>query len=95
MHKDIKPRAKLMKDQQTPKDFKENPPTMTLKGYYQSLPLRNAPRYNFLTEVAKRCKVTEQTVRNWVLYGVKPQQQVHIEILSEMTGIKKENLWKD
>lgn len=84
-----------MKETQTPKDFKENPQRMTLKGYYQSLPLRNAPRYNFLTEVAKRCKVTEQTVRNWVLYGVKPQQHVHIEILSELTGIQEGDLWED
>nr|DAO97238.1 MAG TPA: MerR family regulatory protein [Caudoviricetes sp.] len=84
-----------MKDTRMSKDFNENPPTMTLKGYYQSLPLRNAPRYDFLMEVARRCKVTEQTVRNWVLYGVKPQQRVHIEILSELTGIQEEDLWRD
>lgn len=84
-----------MNDSQTSKDFKENPQRMTLKGYYKSLPLRNAPRYDFVTEVAKRCKVTEQTVRNWVLYGVKPQQRIHIKVLSELTGIQEEDLWKD
>ena len=84
-----------MKDVQISKDFKENPSTMTLKGYYQSLPLRKAPRGDFIMEAARRCKVTEQTVRNWILYGVKPQQHAHIEILSSLTGIQEENLWKD
>lgn len=67
---------------------------ITLRGYYQQLPLRNAPRYDFISEIARRCKVTEQTVRNWVLYGVKPQQHVHIEILCEVTGINEEDLWE-
>ena len=84
-----------MNESQTSKGFKENPQKMTLKGYYQKLPLRNAPRYNFIAEVAKRCKVTEQTVRNWILYGVKPQQDAHIKVLSELTGIQEKDLWKD
>lgn len=84
-----------MNNIQNTNDFVEKSQKMTLKGYYENLPLRIAPRYKFISECAKKCRVTEQTVRNWVKYGVKPQQLVHIEILSEMTGIKMEDLWKD
>lgn len=95
MHKDIKLSAKIMKNNQSSNTFEKNSQKITLKGYYQKLPLRSAPRYDFITEIARRCKVTEQTVRNWVLYGVKPQQHMHIEILCEVTGINEEDLWKD
>lgn len=84
-----------MKENQTSKTLEGKTEKMTLKGYYQSLPLRDAPRYNFVVEIARRCKVTEQTVRNWILYGMKPQQHIHIEVLCELTGLKEENLWKD
>lgn len=76
-------------------EFGEKSAKMTLKGYYQTLPCRTAPRYEFISEVVKRCHVREQTVRNWILYGIKPQQKKHIEILSELTGIKEEDLWTD
>lgn len=75
------------------KENENNPPKMTLKGYYQKLPLRNAPRHEFIIDIMKRCHVTEQTVRNWILYGIKPQQRIHIDILCEITGIKEEDLW--
>ena len=77
----------------TPKDFVDNSQKLTLKGYYQGLPLRMAPRHEFIAEVTKRCRVTEQTVRNWILYGMKPQQQIHRDILCKLTGIKEEDLW--
>lgn len=79
----------------TTKSFEGESPKMTLKGYYQNLPLHVAPRYDFIRAVVDRCHVREQTVRNWILYGVKPQQRCHIETLSELTGIKEEDLWRD
>lgn len=84
-----------MENIQTSNTFDEKPQKITLKGYYQLLPVRSAPRYDFITEVARRCKVREQTVRNWILYGMKPQQHIHVEILSELTGINEEDLWRD
>lgn len=84
-----------MENIQTSNTFEEKSQKMTLKGYYQGLPMRSAPRYDFIAEVARRCKVTEQTVRNWVLYGMKPQQHIHVEVLCELTGISEEDLWKD
>ena len=84
-----------MKNNQSSNTFEEKSQKITLRGYYQRLPLRSAPRYDFISEIARRCKVTEQTVRNWILYGVKPQQHIHIEILCEITGINEEDLWKD
>lgn len=95
LHKDIKHSAKIMENIQTSNTFEEKSQKITLKGYYKGLPMRSAPRYDFITEVARRCKVTEQTVRNWVLYGMKPQQHAHIEVLSKLTGISEEDLWKD
>lgn len=84
-----------MENIQTPNTFEEKSQKMTLKGYYLSLPLRSAPRLDFLNEIVRRCNVRVQTVRNWVLYGMKPQQHIHRKILSEVTGIKEEDLWKD
>lgn len=67
---------------------------MTLKGYYESLPLRKAPRKEFLKLVTEKCAVSEQTARNWCIYGMRPQNFMHVRILSELTGINEEDLWK-
>lgn len=76
-------------------DFEGKSQKLTLEGYYKGLPRRRSPRYDFISEVVKRCNVREQTVRNWILYGIRPQQKQHIEVLSELTGIKAEDLWTD
>lgn len=68
---------------------------MTLRGYYNSLPVATHPKIDFIRSVAKRCGVTSTTARNWAKYGVKPINPDHILILSEMTGIPVENLWVD
>lgn len=68
---------------------------ITLKGYYNQIPLRSAPRKEFISLVAGRCGVTEQTVRNWCIYGMKPTNHAHVRELSEITGIKEEDLWAD
>ena len=68
---------------------------ITLRGYYKNLPEATHPKTDFLRAIAKRCDVTETTVRNWVRYGFKPNNSEHIQVLSEMTGIPVENLWDD
>lgn len=67
---------------------------ITLKGYYESLS-KISPRSQFIIDVSKRCGVSQNTVRNWVLYGMKPQKYAYIKILKEMTGIKHDDLWTE
>lgn len=81
-------------------DFKastlgNNHEIITLRGYYKGLPNANCPKSDFIRNVAFKCKVTESTVRNWINYGMKPNDPEHISILSEMTGIPRENLFKN
>lgn len=74
----------------------QNSQKLSLKGYYEGLPKPFSPKQNFLEEVQRRCgNVTMTTVRNWVLYGRRPNNPVHKSILSELTGIKEEELWTD
>ena len=79
----------------------ENNQKITLKGYYQALPERVSPKLQMLEEIQRRCEkltgklVTMTTLRNWVLYGIKPQEPLHIQAISEVTGIKEEDLWED
>lgn len=68
---------------------------MTLKGYYLQLPNANHPKTDFVNELAMEAGVSVATVRNWVIYGMKPQNKNHIEILVRKTGISAENLWED
>ena len=68
---------------------------MTLKDYYNKIPTSSAPRKLFVEEVAGLCGVTPQTVRNWCIYGMKPTNYRHARVLSEITGISEEDLWKD
>jgi len=68
---------------------------MTLKGYYLQLPDANHPKTDFVNEVAIEAGVSAATVRNWVIYGMKPQNKSHVELLSRKTGIPVENLWED
>lgn len=66
----------------------------TLLEYFQSLPLRETPRKTMIETISKRCGVTTQTARNWCIYGIKPRDYKHVRILSEITGIKEDDLWK-
>lgn len=67
---------------------------ITLEGYYKGLPEATYPKSNFIIEVAHRCGVTATSVRNWIKYGIKPNNPEHIKILSEITGIPEEELFK-
>lgn len=71
------------------------PQIITLKGYYKNLPNSVHPKIDFIRKVALKCGVTEATVRNWLKYGMKPNNKQHIVILSEMTGIPQSQLWID
>ena len=68
---------------------------MTLKGYYQQLPDASHPKTDFVNEVAMEAGVAVATVRNWVIYGMKPQNKKHVDILARKTGIPVDELWED
>jgi len=82
-----------MNEKTTRKDDKVE--KMTLRGYYNSLPHASYPKTAFINAVVQRCNVSVVTVRNWIRLGMRPSNPEHIRILSEMTGIAKNDLWKD
>lgn len=90
-----------MENIQSSKKTDVNLENLSLKGYYQSLPERVAPKQQLVEKIQAECKKmtgvcpTTSTVRNWVLYGIKPQKAIFIQAIINVTGIKKENLWKD
>lgn len=75
------------------KDFLHNRARMNLKDYYMSLPEKENPRTDFLYRIVFRTGKTLQTVRNWVLYGMRPQRAEYRKIISEETGIPESDLW--
>lgn len=77
------------------KGKEQKPQKMTLKGYYLQIPDASHPKTNFVNEIAMEAGVSVATVRNWVVYGMKPQNKKHIEILVRKTGIPAEDLWED
>ena len=87
-------KAKIMKNDLSPNTDGGKKVKLTLKDYYSALPKRKSPRKDFVQEVSERCGVSEQTVRNWCIYGMKPQDFRHVKILAEITGIKEEELWR-
>lgn len=74
-------------------DSQENVRIITLKDYYQSLPESTSPKTEFVNDIAFRCNVTSNTVRNWISYGMKPSNPEHVKIISEVTGIPCDQLW--
>lgn len=76
----------------------ENPKStqkMTLKGYYSSLPRASHPKTDLINEIAVEAGVSAATARNWVVYGMRPQDKAHIDVLVRTTGIPAEDLWED
>ena len=63
-----------------------------LADYYRNLPDAVYPKTDFINEVAVRAHVTATTVRNWI-GGMRPQNEKHINILSEITGIPVDKLF--
>lgn len=74
---------------------------LSLKGYYLSLPERIAPKQKLLENIQDECenmtgiRPTITSVRNWVLYDIKPKNKVYVEAIVKVTGIREENLWQD
>ena len=68
---------------------------MTLKGYYSSLPNASHPKTDLINEIALEAGVAAATVRNWVIYGMRPQNRAHIDVLVKKTGIPAEDLWEN
>ena len=66
---------------------------MNLRSYYQNLPEPVAPKSDFVRKVSRMCNVGEPTVRLWVTGKTKPANDEHVEILSNETGISKEELF--
>ena len=71
--------------------------SQTLVEYYQNLDLNKEvpPKKAFLIKVAQRCEVEMQTVTLWALGKTKPSKKEHYDILSEETGIPKDQLFAD
>jgi len=73
--------------------MEEKSQKMTLRGYYRALPEATHPKSDFITRIQSECGVSFTTARNWVMGVTKPYNPEHVKKLSEMTGIKPENLW--
>lgn len=69
----------------------------SLKDFYKNLPDSRvvSPKSDFIREVTSRCKVSYQTARNWIIYGMKPSNKENVKVLSELTGIPEDYLFKD
>jgi hypothetical protein len=86
---------------QSSKKMEGNLEKISLKGYYLSLPERIAPKQRLLEEIQQKCKEktgttpTMTSIRNWVLYDMRPKNPLYIEAIVEVTGIKEEDLWQD
>ena len=99
MHKEINHKTKVMEIIQSSKKMGEKTEKITLKCYYQSLPERVAPKQKLLEEIQEECdrltgkRPTITTVRNWVLYDIKPQSPMYVQAIVNVTGIKEEDLW--
>ena len=61
-----------------------------LKKYYDDLPNKTS----FVNEVCYKTGRSAATVRNWIKYGMRPNDSKDIDVLVEVTGIAKEDLWK-
>lgn len=67
---------------------------MTLKEYYDSLPPRVSPKTDFVKEICQKCGVAALTVRNWISGFYVPESQANREIISQVTGIPEDELFK-
>ena len=66
----------------------------TLRQYYDDLPAQTSPKTDFIREVAKECETSEQTVRFWVYDKFRPSRKTFYHVLSKITGIPEDDLFK-
>lgn len=68
---------------------------MTLQEFYRSIPEPTAPKSEWVSMVAEKLEVSEATVRGWVNGRFKPSHPSFYRGLSEITGIKEDELFRD
>jgi len=66
-----------------------------LKDYYNELPELNAPKSDFIREIASLTGKAEQTVRLWLWGKTKPSEKEDLEVLSKLTGIEVNQLFDE
>jgi hypothetical protein len=69
--------------------------SQTLAEFYQSLDINKVvpPKKAFLVDAARQCEVEPQTISLWARGKARPSKKEHYDILSEMTGIPKDQLF--
>lgn len=77
------------------KSFNKKDSKMTLKGYYDALPEPTVPKREFVLEIMQKCHVVETTAFNWISGRTRASDPRHLAVLSQITGIKQEDLWQD
>lgn len=68
---------------------------MNLMQFYEKLPKPEPPKTTFVRKMADLCGVDVATVRWWVKGRTRPSNKAHYDILSEATGIPKDQLFPD
>lgn len=72
-----------------------SPKRKSLKDYYLQLPESSSPKTEFIVGIMYKTGVSFTTVRNWVIYGMRPKNHDHVLALCEATGLTEEELWGD
>ncbi len=69
--------------------------SQTLTEYYRSLPRAVPPKKSFLSRVSQRCGVEPYTVELWVAGKSRPSKDEYLNVLSQETGIPKDQLFAE
>lgn len=72
-----------------------NKTKMTLRSYYENLERPTPPKKEFIQRVSTMCDVDPYTVRLWIVGKAKPSKIEYIEVLEEVTGIHRDNLFEN
>ena len=69
--------------------------SQNLENWYKSLK-RDSPltKTGFIKTVARRCRVSGYTVVNWVNGLTRPSDDIYMDVLSEISGISKNDLFR-
>lgn len=64
-----------------------------LREAYENLPKVTYPKTEWVHECANFVGVSVPTIRGWVMGRSKPQKEEYLELLSQFTGIPKDELF--
>ena len=74
---------------------------MTLNQYYNLKPTAIYPKTEFIDEILKACEqafgegcISRASILNWCTGDTKPSDSKFLTILSKVTGIKEEDLFR-